>query len=214
MKSNYSIVFLLSVDFFKLNSKYKLLLEDESGALDKGFRIRAAELLLKDKITKKIVIVGGKNEKWKKFRPDVMESFFTSDVDKDSIEKLYCVPGNTCGNAKSIISYISEKKLWKQENPMGILTNKYHLPRIIALFQYMLGSFKDVGEKEKKEILAKIKKISAEDVILKLENNGQLDSIRQEIEYFYGQESMRKREKSETSGLQEIKKGSYVCSWD
>lgn len=201
-KRVYSLVFVLATDIKKTKrGSFEFLYKNKKGVLDVGFRLAAAHWLYKTKATPKIILVGGCEEKVKKWRTEVMREHLVKryGVPENVLEELHCYPGNTCGNAIEIIKYICGNQIWKKKKPIGILTNLYHLPRIMKLLIKMLGDYKRIPIKKKNKIV--LEPIAAESIIVK------------KIKDFYSTKEIGERILNESKGIQAIENGNYPCNW-
>lgn len=218
-KKKYSLIFILATDIERCKRKekcnFKFKEVNEEGALDKGFRFLATQHLYEAEKLKRFVLVGGCNGKLGKWRTEVMKEYLLKKyhIPKHRLEELHCCPGNTCGNIKEIIWYLKDNKDWRNE-PFGIITNWYHIPRTWRLFEKMLSKSKEFSDQEKRKITNSVEFIPAEMII---KNKGKKKEIR-EIKDFYSNNNgaMKERIKAENRGIKEIldvKKEVYGCGW-
>lgn len=104
------------------------------------FRFKAVKQLHKNQAAPKFILVGGpvKNEEGVS-KTKVMSHRLSTHY-KIPIEQFITLPSvaNTEGNALSVLEWISEKNS-PYINAVGLLTNFYHLPRAIKIFQKTVG---------------------------------------------------------------------------
>lgn len=178
----YNRVFVLAGEMEKTNGNYDFLEEDKSGFINGEPRYEAVELLKKHGRVNEIIFVGGpvKNDETKS----------KADVMKDKMEgNAIALPSeaNTKSNIEAIENYLEKNK--SNDGTDGLLTQFYHLPRIMRLI------------KDKKLNLTPI---CAEAILL-----AERPSRVKDIKEWYSQPSMVHRIYCEIDGLSDIEKGKY-----
>jgi hypothetical protein len=163
----------------KVGEKYEFMPEDECGFLHGEIRVAAVKVLIRKRLTKEVVVVGGPIKDGQS-KVELIAEMIKNDL--VPVKKLESRP-NTRSNVEVIKNYLSGKDD-KEKN--GLLTNFYHLPRALRLIS---------------ENGYKLVPIAAEAVLLA--DDPHWESA---IKRWYSEESMKKRLFFEIKGLAAIEK--------
>ncbi|MFH1662269.1 MAG: YdcF family protein [Candidatus Falkowbacteria bacterium] len=164
---------------------------DEYGALGDRLRVAAGSILYKKNPDLLIIASGGKGQLEK-----IPDAIPVSEVVKQELVNLGVKPENIISENKSGNSFEQLQNLQEiiAENNLGnikIISNKYHLPRIKAMAEIIN--------------LLDIELLSAEDILLKYDNNNWKDII----EKAYNSKAMKERIFLEEKGVKDIREGNY-----
>ncbi len=199
LKNHYDAVCILGGGLKKEGGVWRTPRFDEGdnfGPTGDNIRVIAGSYLLKQGLTSHLIASGGRGQ-----YKDIPEAPTLASVIKKELIDLGVEPDNIeeegqSGNTYQQLKALQDIVVQRGWDSIGIISNRYHLPRIQAMIEYgpRLSGLNRV-----------VNLISAENVLLTYAPS----EWKKIIEEAYRSNSMKKRIKLETAGVNDIKNGKY-----